>query len=139
VTDAKIWSHTQDVRSNIEWGPEDDSGERSADSAGEDWAVLEDWKKAQEEEKEEAAEPVGVLEHQVAQFLILQSQNPVEGGIEVGDQRLLFDNARKNDKHPAYNVWAVPDDWVVNQNGYHALKDVYFIVKVPREMYDGTD
>lgn len=92
------------------------------------------------EEKAKAEEAKVLTEDQrpqmsVAEFLA-KALLDAPPGMFVSGERLIIDTARKNDKHPAYMVWAVNDAHVMNITGAPELRDLYFYVKVPREFYE---
>jgi hypothetical protein len=49
---------------------------------------------------------------------------------------LLTDGARKNDKRAAWMRVHCPDNWVLNIGGDEKLRDVYLLLRVPREVVD---
>ncbi len=48
--------------------------------------------------------------------------------------RLVLESARQNDKRPAYLKLAVPDELVKSLRGAAEARDLYLLVRVPKEV-----
>lgn len=143
VKRAKGVKSTQGHGSDNGERSEDVEGVGNSDSTEQNKNVLRNGQetKGETNEEEAKAEASEILTRKpqptVAQFLVAAFSDPSSEAAALGDE-YIWDAVRKNDYRPALLTFVIPDEAAMNLNGMPELRDVYMLVRIPREFYEKT-